>query len=91
MARGGGAAESVNQITECSQREREEKRSTALIQFGWRAVSAVCMANCTVRLWTARARRGPHFTEELSNVRSISLNVNLLKPSKSFLSTICAH
>lgn len=30
---------SVNQITEFSQRERTDKRSTALIQNGWHALS----------------------------------------------------
>lgn len=34
---GGGSP--VNQITEFSQREREDRRSAALIQFGWHVVS----------------------------------------------------
>lgn len=41
MARGGS---SVNQITEFSPRERTDKRSTALIQFGWHAISVGCAA-----------------------------------------------
>ena len=53
---GGGS--SVNQITEFSQRERErtDKRPTALIQFGRHAVSVACIAqkkNNTLWFWTA--------------------------------------
>lgn len=31
----GGEGSSVNQFTEFSQREREDRRSAASIQFGW--------------------------------------------------------
>lgn len=56
---------SVNQITEFSQRERAERRSSALIQFGRHVLSVGSIAE-----------RDDHMSMELSNVQSCSFTLN---------------